>query len=84
MNTSAIIDSQEDWCQIKAGILQQNPEGDVLYLNIQKVQTMPYHPQSNGEVEMAHQTLQQMIRKLDNKLWKELVRSSKFHYEHLT
>ena len=40
------------------------------YLNTKKVQTMPYHPQSNGEVEMAHQTLQQMIRKLDNKLWK--------------
>ena len=37
------------------------------YLNIKKVRTMPYHPQSNGTVERVHQTLRHMIGKLDNK-----------------
>ena len=37
------------------------------YLNIKKVRTMPYHPQSNGAVERVHQTLRHMIAKLDNK-----------------
>ena len=37
------------------------------YLNIKKVRTTPYHPQSNGAVERVHQTLRHMIGKLDNK-----------------
>ena len=37
------------------------------YLNIKKVRTTPYHPQSNGTVERVHQTLRHMIGKLDNK-----------------
>ena len=37
------------------------------YLNIKKIRTTPYHPQSNGHVERVHQVLRQMIGKLDNK-----------------
>ena len=37
------------------------------YLNIKKIRTMPYHPQSNGSVEHVHYTLCRMIGKLDNK-----------------
>ena len=33
-------------------------------LGIQQVQTMPYHPQTNGLVERSHQTIMHMIRKL--------------------
>ena len=33
-------------------------------LGIKKLQTMPYHPQTNGLVERSHQTIMQMIRKL--------------------
>ena len=36
-------------------------------LNVKQVRTSPYHPQSNGSVEHAHQTLIRMIRKLDPK-----------------
>ena len=43
------------------------------YLNIKKVRTMPYHPQSNGAVEHVHYTLHQMIGKLDNKRCKNWV-----------
>ena len=38
-----------------------------IYLNIKKLCTSPYHPQMNGAVERVHQTLEQMIAKLDNK-----------------
>ena len=34
-------------------------------LGVTKICTSPYHPQSNGTVERAHQTLRQMIGKLD-------------------
>ena len=33
-------------------------------LGIKKLQTMPYHPQTNGLVERSHQTIMQMIGKL--------------------
>ena len=33
-------------------------------LGIKKLQTMPYHPQTNGLVERSHQMIMQMIRKL--------------------
>ena len=35
------------------------------FLGIEKIRTTPYHPQSNGSAERVHQTLQQMIGKLD-------------------
>ena len=38
-----------------------------IYLNIKKLHTSPYHPQTNGTVEHVHQTLERMIRKLDTK-----------------
>ena len=34
-------------------------------LGIEKIQTTPYHPQTNGSAERVHQTLQCMIGKLD-------------------
>ena len=34
-------------------------------LGVSKVRTSPYHPQSNGAVEHAHQTLRRMIGKMD-------------------
>ena len=34
-------------------------------LGIEKIRTTPYHPQTNGSAEQVHQTLQQMIGKLD-------------------
>ena len=43
------------------------------YLNIKKICTMPYHPQSNGSVERVHYTLCQMIGKLVNKRCKNWV-----------
>ena len=33
-------------------------------LGMKKLQTMPYHPQTNGLVERLHQMIMQMIRKL--------------------
>ena len=33
-------------------------------LGMKKLQTMPYHPQTNGLVQRSHQTTMQMIRKL--------------------
>ena len=35
------------------------------FLNVERVRTSPYHPQSNGQVERMHQTLARMIGKLD-------------------
>ena len=43
-------------------------------LQVEKVRTSPYHPQSNGQVERVHQTLMRMIGKLDTskkKCWPE-------------
>ena len=37
------------------------------YLNVKKVRTTPYHPQTNGTVECIHQTLHHIIEKLDSK-----------------
>ena len=34
-------------------------------LGVKKIQTTPYHPQTNGSAERVHQTLQRMIGKLD-------------------
>ena len=34
-------------------------------LGVEKICTTPYHPQTNGSAERVHQTLQQMIGKLD-------------------
>ena len=36
-------------------------------LNVKQLRTMTYHPQSNGSVEHAHQTLIRMVGKLDPK-----------------
>ena len=33
-------------------------------LSMKKLQTMPYHPQTNGLVERLHQTIMRMIGKL--------------------
>ena len=38
-----------------------------IYLNIKKLRTLPYHPQTNGAIERVHQTLERMIAKLDNR-----------------
>ena len=35
-------------------------------LGVKKIQTTPYHPQTNGLAERVHQTLQHMIGKLDS------------------
>ena len=43
------------------------------YLNIKKIRTTPYHPQSNGSIKCVHNTLRRMIRKLDNKRRKNWV-----------
>ena len=40
-------------------------------LGVAKIHTSPYHPQSNGAVERAHQTLWQMIGKLDPEKWRK-------------
>ena len=34
-------------------------------LQVKKLRTLPYHPQSNGAVERTHQTLMRMLGKLD-------------------
>ena len=47
-------------------------------LQVEKVRTSPYHPQSNGQVERVHQTLMRMIGKLDTlkkKRWPEHIAS---------
>ena len=38
-----------------------------IYLNVKKLCMSPYHPQTNGAVKCVHQTLEQMIVKLDSK-----------------
>ena len=43
------------------------------YLNIKKIHTMPYHPQSNRSIKRVHYTLCWMIGKLDNKRCKSWV-----------
>ena len=35
-------------------------------LGVEKIRTTPYHPQTNGSAKRVHQTLQQMIGKLDS------------------
>ena len=57
--------------------------GDVIaamckLLGIEKIRTMPYHPQTNGSEERVHQTLQRMIGKLDpekHRKWPEHIGS---------
>ena len=47
-------------------------------LQVEKVRTSPYHPQSNGQVERVHQMLMRMISKLDTskkKCWPEHITS---------
>ena len=47
-------------------------------LQVEKVRTSPYHPQSKGQVERVHQTLMRMIGKLNNskkKHWPEHIAS---------
>ena len=38
-----------------------------MILGMKKLQTTPYHPQTNELVERSHQTIMQMIRKLGEK-----------------
>ena len=66
-------------------MLDQGTEftGDVIaamckLLGIEKIRTMPYHPQTNGSAERVHQTLQRMIGKLDpekRRKWPKHIRS---------
>ena len=42
-----------------------------IYLNIKKLCTSLYHPKTNGTIEHVHQTLEQMIAKLDSKRRRE-------------
>ena len=47
-------------------------------LGIEKIRTMPYHPQTNGSAERLHQTLQRIISKLNpekRQKWPEHIRS---------
>ena len=47
-------------------------------LGVAKIHTSPYHPQRNGSVERAHQTLRQMIGKVDperQRKWKSYLGS---------
>ena len=47
-------------------------------LQVEKVRTSPYHPQSNGQVERVHQTLMRKIGKLDTskkKCWPKHIAS---------
>ena len=39
-------------------------DGMCKILSVKKLQTMPYHPQTNGLVERSYQTIMRMIRKL--------------------
>ena len=53
------------------------------YLDIHKVRTTAFHPQSNGSVERVHQTLMRMIGKLDSsrhKNWPEHIGSVCYAY----
>ena len=53
-------------------------------LGIEKIRTIPYHPQTNGSAERVHQTLQRMISKLDPekcRKWPEHIRSVLIAYK---
>ena len=62
--------------------------GDVIaamckLLGIEKIRTIPYHPQGNGSAERVHQTLQRMIGKLDpekRRKWPEHIGSMVIAY----
>ena len=52
-------------------------------LQVRKVRTSPYHPQSNGQVGRVHQILMRMIGKLDTskkKCWPEHITSIFYAY----
>ena len=62
--------------------------GDVIavmckLLGIEKIRTMPYHPQTNGSAKRVHQTLQRMIGKLDPGKILEVAWAHRIHADRL-
>ena len=55
----------DQWANFESNIISKLCE----LMAIQKARTLPYHPQTNGQVEQAHQMLMQMIGRL-GKDWK--------------